>query len=107
MTKLVEFAMKRYTGTQIKVMNKNFNKFYDCVEGGETVKVTSTDDDSANMVVTYCQLKPNGAYYAVIIVPVLAFSFMLMGLYYFKRIRGKSSSVVVDTEVVKVKPEPV
>jgi len=47
----------------------------------------------------------------VIIVPVLAFSFMLMGLaYYFRKVRGKSSTTVVvstGTEVMIVKPEPV
>jgi len=107
-----------YTGTAVKTTNVNF---YDCVEGGETIKSTSTDDNTddqgqkttttSTTAVTYCQLKPNGSYYAVIIVPVLAFSFMLMGLaYYFRKVRGKSSSTVVastGTEVVIVKAEPV
>jgi len=64
-------------------------KFYDCKAGG----VTTTDDDanpySTEHVRSYCELKPNSSYYAVIIVPVLAFSFTLMGLaYYFLRVRG-------------------
>jgi len=110
------------TENELKKTNENKkNNFYDCVEGGETVKFTSTDDytddqgqkttSTTTMATTYCQLKPNGSYYAVIIVPVLAFSFMLMGLaYYFRKVRGKSSSKVVastGTEVVIVKAEPV
>ena len=73
-------------------------KFYDC-KAGKTVTTSTEDDDdngSGTITTTYskdvstiCELKPNSSYYAVIIVPVLAFSFTLMGLaYYFLRVRG-------------------
>lgn len=76
-------------------------KFYDC-KAGKTVTTSTVDDQTDDNggvtttttyynkdVSTICELKPNSSYYAVIIVPVLAFSFTLMGLaYYFLRVRG-------------------
>ena len=73
----------------MKTIKSQYRQFYDCTKGGDTV--TSTDDDGNGQVNTftakYCELKPNSKYYAVIIVPVLAFSFAIMGLAYYLRIK--------------------
>ena len=86
------------SGKKVTTYKEYARKFYDCEANGKTETesyYTTTDDTGAPvtneniMMTTYCELKPNSKYYAVIIVPVLAFSFALMGLaYYFLRMRG-------------------
>lgn len=55
-------------------LKSGYRQFYDCTSGGDT-------EDGMQM----CQLSKNHAYYAVIVVPVLAFSFIIMGLLYVFR----------------------
>ena len=68
-----------------KKIKSQYRQFYDCTKGGDTI--TTDDDFSGQFTVKYCELKPNSKYYAVIIVPVLAFSFAIMGLAYYLRIK--------------------
>ena len=73
----------------MKTYQSQYRQFYDCTTGGDSI--TTTDDDYNGQPNTftaeYCELKPNSKYYAVIIVPVLAFSFAIMGLAYYLRIK--------------------
>ena len=74
----------------MKTLKSQYRQFYDCKTGSDTI--TTTDDDTTTgqtntFTAKYCELKPNSKYYAVIIVPVLAFSFAIMGLAYYLRIK--------------------
>ena len=68
-----------------------YRQFYDCTKGGKTITTSGTDDGGGggNYTTTqkYCDFKPNSKYYAVIIVPVLGFSFTIMGLAYYLRFK--------------------
>jgi hypothetical protein len=68
--------------------------------------VSETDDQGAITVVItyeYCQFKPNSKYYAVIIVPVLVFSFALIGLaYYLIKVRKSSYSPPPENKSVEM-----
>ena len=52
--------------------SKDVRQFYDCLPGGSTASPY-----------TYCKLEKNSKYYAVIIVPTLAFAAVLIGLFLF------------------------
>jgi hypothetical protein len=65
-------------GPNYDVTKEGYRQFYDCTSGGKTGSETTT-------TVKYCQLKPNSKYYAVIIVPVLAFAAIIAGLVFVFR----------------------
>lgn len=77
----------------MKYYKVTYRQFYDCTKGGNTITTSGTDDGGANYTTTqkYCEFKPNVKYYAVIIIPVLAFSFAIMGLACYLRFKFSKS----------------
>ena len=88
-----------------KKIKSQYRQFYDCTKGGKTETVTYAAGGGVTAVITakYCQFKPNSKYYAVIIVPVLAFSFALIGLaYYLIKVRKSSYSPPPENKSVEM-----
>jgi len=83
---------------------KNYRQFYDCIKGGKSVTESSSYSGfTMEQTIQYCQFKPNSKYYAVIIVPVLVFSFALIGLaYYLIKVRKSSYSPPPENKSVEM-----
>lgn len=69
-------------------------QFYDCKSGGST-----------ESSITYCKLEANSRYYAVIVVPTLAFGGFLIAMYLFKYRSLFFGSGPAYTNPEKITPE--